>query len=940
MRQSTVVEPPLLERELELAAIRTAVNAAEGGRGSVMWIEGAAGIGKTRLLRAAREYAHRAGVRVLCARPGPLEREFAFGVVCGLFEPAVTAQPAVLATGPAKLAAPVVTLAEPSGRPAVTAERLHGLYWLMVALTDEAPLLLILDDAHWADEPSLQALAYLARRVEELPVAILLGVRSDLAADVPDTIRNDQTTVVLRPGPLTRAASNRLIHAVVGDATSTFLSACHDAARGNPLLLTTLLAALHEDGVPPDDSGLDAVRRRAQTIVATFVLARLRHLTPQAGALARAIAVLGRDAQLRQAAALAELAPDTALDDAAVLVEAELLAPGRPLSFTHPLIAEAVTAHMSVAERHRGHLRAARCLATHNADPERVAAHLLAVEPLADQWVVARLREAAQAALGKGAPGATVTYLHRAIAEPVEPTDLPELLVELGTAQISAGDGAGFRTLRQAVDLESDPPAAARVALAVSRAARNGGNYQSAEDTVIAVATVIGDTDPELLADLHTELAIANRIGTAPGYPTTARVGELADRAAARGDDTTSLLLRLATLTALHDPATGPAAGSLATRAAASLSSAKFPDIAALFMTSVILSATERLDTALAAVDTVLDTAGQNGQLFDLLIVTVATTVRAQINYRLGRLWEAEEDARLADRLGAGYKPEHRRHMQTWLLHCLIERGLLDDAENELANSSVPVTLAQLLMARAQLRLAQQRPADALADLDECGRRLARRQVLHPNHLHWQPWSIVALLRLGREDEARARAAAALSAAREFGSARAEGLALWASGLVERSPDLLTEAVTVLQQVPAPLERARALIDLGAALRRANRRADARAPLEEGLQLAHDRGADALVETAMVELAATGVHLRRPAVTGPDALTPTERRIAEQAAGGASNRDIAQALFITPKTVENHLGNAYRKLGVTGRGELADALDLGSGRRSRVVMRA
>ncbi|MGH3925422.1 MAG: helix-turn-helix transcriptional regulator, partial [Pseudonocardiaceae bacterium] len=129
-----------------------------------------------------------------------------------------------------------------------------------------------------------------------------------------------------------------------------------------------------------------------------------------------------------------------------------------------------------------------------------------------------------------------------------------------------------------------------------------------------------------------------------------------------------------------------------------------------------------------------------------------------------------------------------------------------------------------------------------------------------------------------------------------------------------------------LRQVPAPLERARALIDLGAALRRSNRRADARAPLEEGLQLAHDRGADALVETATVELAATGVYLRRPAVTGPDALTPTERRIAERASGGASNRDIAQALFVTPKTVENHLGNAYRKLGVNGRGELAHAL--------------
>ncbi|MGH3924984.1 MAG: ATP-binding protein, partial [Pseudonocardiaceae bacterium] len=184
-------QAPLLERERELDTLTAAVDAAAGGRGGVVWIEGPAGIGKTSLLRATRELARRAGLQVLHARPGPLEREFAFGAVRGLFEPAVTAQPAVLATGPARLAAPVVTLVEPSGRTAVTAERLHGLYWLTVGLSDEAPLLLALDDAHWADEPSLQALAYLARRVEELPVAILLATRSDLAADGLDTIRDD-----------------------------------------------------------------------------------------------------------------------------------------------------------------------------------------------------------------------------------------------------------------------------------------------------------------------------------------------------------------------------------------------------------------------------------------------------------------------------------------------------------------------------------------------------------------------------------------------------------------------------------------------------------------------------------------------------------------------------------------------------------------------------
>ena len=216
-------------------------------------------------------------------------------MVRGLFEPAVTAQPAVLASGPASLAAPVVTLAEPTG-PVVTGERLHGLYWLTVALSDESALALIVDDVHWADGPSLQALAYLARRVEELPVLILMATRSDLAVDLPNAIRDDEATVVVRPSPLTRTAGDPMARTVLGDATPALLDACHHAARGNPLLVKALLAALQEDQVRPDESGLAAVRHRAKAIVATFVLARLRHLPPHAGAMARAVAVLGRNA--------------------------------------------------------------------------------------------------------------------------------------------------------------------------------------------------------------------------------------------------------------------------------------------------------------------------------------------------------------------------------------------------------------------------------------------------------------------------------------------------------------------------------------------------------------------------------------------------------------------------------------------------------------------
>ena len=912
-------DAPLLERDRELAAVTAVVDAAAAGRGGTVWIEGPAGIGKTRLVGAAREHARRRGVQVLTARAGELEREFAFGVVRGLFEPAVTAQPALLATGPARLAAPVVTLADDlPGPAAIGAERLHGLYWLTVGLTDRGPLLLVVDDAHWADRPSLSALTYLARRVEELPVGIVLATRSDLG-DCGHVLRDEPGTVVLRPAPLSRTATADLVEAAVGPPTPAFLAACHEAADGNPLLLNALLAALREDGVAADDAGVDAVRHRAEAIMAMFVLPRLRHLPPAAAGLARAVALLGTDVELRRAAALAGLPTDDALAAADALVGADLLAPGRPLAFAHPLITEAVLAHMNAAERHRGHLQAARCLAAQAADPERVGAHLLAVEPLGDAWVVARLRAAAAAALAKGAPRTGVTYLRRALAEPPVPADRPALLVELGEAQLHAADGDGHATLRQAWELTSEPLAAARVALVISRASRGGGSYRPAEQIVVAAVRALGDEVRIGVAELETELALTWRIGTAPGLPSTARVEELAAIAAARGQDATSRLLQLAALDPLRRPDVDPDAAVAAARAAATLTT----DAGAMHAAGTALVATDRLDDLLHAADAAVDSARDSGRLLDL---GIASTLRAQARYLLGRLRQAEEDALVADRLALGLDPQVRRHTQAWLLLCLLERDELDEADRELADSRVPVTLGALQMARARLRLAQDRPDEALTDLEDCGRWLARRRMLHPNLLPWQAWSAVALLRQGRDEDAGARAAAALAEARRVDSPRAVGVALWASGLVGRSAELLAEAVAVLGRAPAPLERARALVDLGSALRRGNRRAEARPALEQALQCAHEAGAEALVAAARVELAAAGVHVRRPAVTGPDALTPTERRIAERAADGASNRDIALALFVTPKTVENHLGNAYRKLGVAGRTELRAAL--------------
>ena len=130
----------------------------------------------------------------------------------------------------------------------------------------------------------------------------------------------------------------------------------------------------------------------------------------------------------------------------------------------------------------------------------------------------------------------------------------------------------------------------------------------------------------------------------------------------------------------------------------------------------------------------------------------------------------------------------------------------------------------------------------------------------------------------------------------------------------------------MLEPSQARLEHARALVELGAALRRGNRRSESREPLRRGLELATDCGAAPLAERAETELLATGARPRRVALSGVDSLTPSERRVAEMAAEGGTNREIAQALFVTPKTVEVHLSSAYRKLGISSRRQLASAL--------------
>ncbi len=920
----------LLERTAEVAAIERRVRAALDGLGGCVLVEGQAGIGKSRLMDAARSMAAAAGVRVLSASGDEWERGFAFGVMRQLFEPvlarATAAERAELLGGAARLASTVLepTVQEPADSSLAGA---HGLYWLTANLAERGPLLLVVDDAHWADAPSLRAIAYQVRRLADLPVLVLLTARTaapPAAADLLDAIRAEPSTTSLRPSPLSRDAAAALVRAGLGaEADDEFCAECHRAAAGNPMLLSALVGALREARVRPSADRLAAVWERAPRIMASFVRPRLRELPPDAVALIRAVSLLGSGAELRHAAALAGVAAPPAPAAADELVAAELLAPGRPLRFTHPLVGQAVYEELTPAERHAGHLRAARLLADEGAPAESVAAHLLEVERFGDGWVVLRLREAAEVATGKGAPAAAVTYLRRALAEPPDATMRPRVLHELGLAQARAEPARACATLEAAHAAGDDPLTRASIALELGRTLLAVRDSARGLPLLEKAIDELAGAHPALRLRLEAELINAARLDPATRAFAYRRLDGLRD-AAVPGTAGGCVLLATTAFRTAQVPGLADEAALVAERSLAGLRSLGEEDSEAHLQCLLVLMACARLDTALAACDDAADRARHHGSGIAL---ATATGNRAAVALRGGSVPDALTDAKLAHELAVEFDASFARQFALAVaVVALVERGATDEATDLLTAAGGGGQVAYPEFAAGRLYAATGRLTEAYDRFMACGQRLELREMLHPGAMPWRAEAALVAHGLGRSAAAARLADEAVDVARRYRSADALGVALWAAGLVHGDVSLLESAVTSLAATPCRLDHARALVDLGAALRRAKRRGDAREPLRAGLDLAHRCGADALAARARTELVATGLRPRSPARTGRDALTPSERRIAALAGGGRSNRDIAQHLFVTVKTVEVHLGNAYRKLGITSRAQLTTAL--------------
>jgi DNA-binding CsgD family transcriptional regulator len=936
----------LLEREAELRAMAELVRHVRLGTGRLLFLEAPAGLGKSVLLDHCAADAPEARVRVLRVRGHQLERTYGWGMVRALFEGTVVIGgrgASGLLDGPVAPARRVL-LEEGSDRGSASVDDafgiLHALYWLVVRLTERQPLLLIVDDAHWADLPSLRFLNHLLPRISDLPVGVLVAARpADPDADgLLNLLAADPAARLLRLRPLSLAAIEELVHSRWPDAPADLCRRFGELTAGNPLQLRELLRATDQWGAPPELHVLGDVAAVAARSLERSTLTRLAAMTPMARALAEAVAVFEDQVPLHRAAALAGVDPAVAAWAFDELVRADVLRPGDPLGFRHPLLRAAVYGALPERRRAQTHREAARVLIACGADPEQVCGHLLEAPVMGDAAVVQVLRSAADQALTRAAPASAVRYLERALREPPPLRERSRVLADLGHAEAVAGASGAAEHVEAAIRIVEDGAQRAELLLQFGRALHHGGRLREACD---AFQRGLGELSPssgerdELRVEL--EGGFLNAALFIPGRAPDAhrRARDILSRGqVATGPSELALLSKAVMLRVWagedRDQVLA-AARRLVDEGGVSTDDAA--DTQAPWQTIASLGWADDYDTSWRALRIAFADARRSGSV---LAFALAGVLSARQSLWTGPVEEAVHDAyRALDVLPSS--SIYRSSAVYCLVSGLLEQGRGEEAAVALrglgstASGDPPFFAAWRRMADGRVAAHQGEDARAVEAFLEVGRLHADLLIVNPTVLPWRSEAALAARRLGRLEQASTMLDEERALAERFGAPRAIGVARRAAGVLARcddAVDLLRSAVAVLDGCGARVEHARALGDLGAAVRRSGHPAQARPILRDALALAQDIRAHRIADAARAELCMAGGRVPARTRAPVDRLTPGERRVAELAAAGHSNRQIANALFISVKGVEWHLGNAYRRLGVRGRADLPRTLGI------------
>ncbi len=867
--RSTTVLSPLIERDDELEALQTAVRA---GRGVVVF-EAAAGLGKTALLEQGAALAGADGWAVRRAAPSPLEQRLPFGVVRALLEAPAREHPELIHGAAATAGELLRDGVSPRGDSSLLTIA-HSVLWFCSGLAEQRPLALVVDDAQWADRTSLGVLAYLARRIEDLPMVLFVGTRT--SSDLLSLLSGVRAATVLHPRPLSARGAAELIRRVAPETPGTVCRDVQRAAGGVPWLVTELTSAAPG---ALSESARARLRRR------------LAELATRERAVVEALAVVGEDASPHVLAEVAGVSVGEVPLARDLLIDAGLLATDGE-RFVHGVVAAAVGAELTGGERERLHRAAARALIGAGADARTVAGHLLEVGPSANPEVTAWL----VAAAGETSGDEAAEYLRRALDEGAPGDDRAALLAALGVACFDAGLPDAREWLQWAAD---------EGARSVDVVARLAGFGVALDDSPAALDAYVDDPGEHARrvawSSSQDALALAHRAWVAlergdPAAPrlalaalSDARLLAEADRHRAYELATRVLVVAgheraEAAVAALRERAT-----SVRTRAAAATLTAEHA-----LLEGRIAEAEDHARRALGYPEPF------RGDALALLVSALAER-------------GAFDDAHAALRGTRWLDAALTRPGETLSAGCAAGAAvpLAPAAAGMFAPRAVPGSLAAraLRVARARLALAE---GDFERVLDEVGEG---------------PLAALALAHLGRHGEAATVADAALKEAERIGACAPIAAALHARAVAERDPEARVALCEQgLERCGRGLEAVRLRLELGAALSYLGARVEAREALRPALADADGAGAALLSRRARRELVATGLRPRQAALEGAAALTPRQRQICELAAVGKGNRAIAQELFLSIKTVETHLAAGYRKLGVNTRAELAAEL--------------
>jgi DNA-binding CsgD family transcriptional regulator len=865
-------ETQLIERGAECDALGRAVAHLADGTGGVVVLEAAAGLGKTVLLEHTADLARDAGCLVRRAAPSPHERHFPFGVVRTLLE-------AVL----------------PDAAP--------------------RPLTLIVDDAQWCDRASLEVLSYLAGRIDDLPLLIVVASRpgdARASADLLTLLGATRSATVLHPRPLTALGAARLIRGLVPATSIRVCFQCHRAASGSPWLLRELAERIELHG-PAAIEHPDRLAPYVSAYARAIVRRRLAELEPRDRAVAAARAVIGDDVPPHALAQVAHV-PLSEMGAARDALTASGLLAADGETIAHELVATAIRDNLAPAERERLHRGSARALIGIGAQSEVVADHLLRCRPHGDpevsEWLERAGAEAATAT-------AAIAYLERALEERAPGDGRGRLLAKLAAAEFAAGGPDPRAGLREAL---AHMTSATDRTDALTRLAAYGVYFGGDADDAGLLAR-------ELDAGLPIDAALLDALVAIPD-----RHAERARRVAAidLAANPDPLLRRvviahrawLATELGTAD------AQSCATMALEALDGGFLLREArrrsAYHLCVAVLVATDDAAQALRAIAGLRAEAQARGSM---PLHAAAATYAAELSLRTGQVSEAETHARQALALVGVSVSAFAERAARVLVAALAERGGFDEARELLRARA-----GGELHASARLALAEGEFEQAYVDARDAGAR--DEQFVRPNPAcaAWRGVASLALAHLGRREEAVALAEEELALAESFGSPVAIARAMVARAVAEPSDQtrisICRRALASLEASRAggELESVRLRLELGSTLARIGRRIEARELLRPALADADAVGASRLAERARRELVATGLRPRRAALEGASALTPRQRQIVELAAAGKPNRAIAEQLFLSIKTVETHLAAGYRKLGVSTRLDLSAAV--------------